>query len=85
MGVSIATRKERNPDTAIEKPSGCSLARLFGVISPKISTITVITAVEIVVATLVSRFERSLINQTVAKDESVMFTMLLPTRRGSGN
>ena len=49
---------------------------LFGVISPKIRTVTVITAVATVAPISPSIFT----NSTVAIAEPAIFTMLLPTK-----
>ena len=61
------------------KLSGASLATLFGVISPKISTTTVTTTVD-TEAPLSESFS-SLINVTVPMDDAAMLTMLLPMSR----
>ena len=56
--------------------SGLSFARLLGVISPKISTTTVITTVE----TVAPMSPYRLTNRTVPMDAEAMLTMLLPIR-----
>ena len=61
----------------LAKASGDSFAMLFGVISPKMRTTTVITAVE-TVAPISPPI--SLIKKTVAIEERAIFTILLPTR-----
>ena len=58
------------------KPSACSLARLLGEISPKISTTSVSTTVEMVGPYAAY----SLVKSTVPTVDAVMFTMLLPMR-----
>ena len=58
------------------KLSGDSFARLFGVISPKMRTVIVMTAVE----TVAPPEPMSSTNQTVAMEESPILTMLFPTR-----
>ena len=55
------------------------LAKYFGVISPKISTATVMTAVESVVASN-CELRRTFPNNTVPKADAVKLTMLLPIR-----
>ena len=62
--------------TPMAKVSGALLARLLGVISPKIRTITVVTTVETVAPPLASR----VVNHTVAREVIAILTMLLPTR-----
>ena len=56
--------------------SGKSLAMLFGVISPKISTKTVTTTVEIIAPTSPYSFTKS----RVPMDATAMFTILLPIK-----
>ena len=58
--------------------SGFSLANSLGVISPNISTVTVMTIVETVVASPASEVI-SLLKNTVLSDALRMLTMLLPT------
>ena len=73
-GVSIVMQTESGAAISIEKLSAFSLARLFGSISPKISTSTVMTRVA--AATL--PLPNCSVKSTVASDEAEMFTTLLP-------
>ena len=75
-GFSTLIRKRMTGVTAMAMVSGASLARLLGEISPKISTRTVITAVE----TLTPALPIQLTNSMVPTDAKAMLTMLLPTR-----
>ena len=58
------------------KDSALSLARALGEISPKISTTTVMTAVE----TLTPASASHRVNTTVASEEEAMLTILFPIR-----
>ena len=60
----------------IANASGDSLAMLFGVTSPKIRMMIVMATVEAVGPALPPSIW---MNRTVATDEAVMLTMLLPT------
>ena len=74
-GVITTINLSRNGAEAIAKPSGISLAMLFGVISPKTSTTTVMTTVAIV-----APYEPKIFtNRIVAIDVIAMLTILLPT------
>ena len=76
-GVNRVTSALRMGEKATAKVSGISLARPLGVISPKISTMTVSATVEAVGPyTGPSRLEKN----TVPRDAAAMFTMLLPMR-----
>ena len=77
-GVNNTTSELIRGDENIAKDSGLSLAILFGVISPKISTTTVITAVE-TVAPRLSSFSNST-KSIVPRDAARIFTILFPTR-----
>ena len=73
-GKNRALSTVTGPETFSAKLSAASFARLFGVISPKISTTTVITTVETVAPLLLKKPT----NSTVAMLAEEMFTMLLP-------
>ena len=60
----------------IAKPSAESLDKLFGVISPNISTSTVITIVD----TVGPYTGYNLVKSTVASDADAIFTILFPIR-----
>ena len=75
-GVKTTRNTRSSGAASMAKLSAFCLARLFGEISPKISTTTVITTVEMV--TPLS--PRNLTNTTVAMDAEAMLTMLLPMR-----
>ena len=76
MGVSTQmTTRMMGADT-MANFSGFSLARLFGLISPKISTTMVMTMVETVAPMSGIRRTKS----RVEMEDMAMFTTLLPTR-----
>ena len=75
-GLNITTQNCIGFDTFSETASDFCLATVFGVISPKISTKTVITPVDI--ATAESLPLKSLTANDVAIEEAPMFTILLP-------
>ena len=56
--------------------SGCSLARFLGEISPKISTMTVITAVD----TDTPASPSTWVNTIVAREALAIFTILFPIK-----
>lgn len=60
----------------IANASGDSFAMLFGVTSPKMSTMIVMAMVE----TVGPLSPNALINKTVAREDALMLTMLFPTR-----
>ena len=76
IGVRIILSRFITGAAKEAKVSGCSLARLFGVISPKVKTVTVVTIVEIVAPYCPYRF----INKTVATAVLAIFTRLFPTK-----
>ena len=63
-------------DENFTKASGCSFARFLGVISPKISTATVMTTVDIVGARLLSEMISR--KRTVPREDTPIFTILFP-------
>ena len=65
------------PATRMAMASACSLARLLGRISPKISTSRVITTVETVGPHCWPTMATAI---TVPSEELAMFTILLPIR-----
>ena len=75
-GVSIAMQKLMKGAENFAKASGFSLAMFLGVISPKMSTTTVITMVE----TAAPLWAISPTNSTVAMAVIVIFTTLFPMR-----
>ena len=75
-GKKITSSTNSTPLNARANPSGCSLAIVLGVISPNMSTASVITAVDTVTACELS--DMSDTKNNVASDDATMFTMLFP-------
>ena len=83
MGRKMIMNPRRGRETFMENSSGSPFAASFGMVSPKISTITVIAAVEIAAAAfslMRPRSASSLMNSCVLMVEAARFTRLLPIR-----
>ena len=75
-GVRIVIRNRRTFEEDTQKLSAFSLARHFGIISPKVSTSSVI--IPVLMAAPAS--PKSFMQKTVATEEQPIFTMLFPIR-----
>ena len=76
-GVNSTISRLSTGDTAVATVSGISLARLLGVTSPKISTTTVSTRVDMVAP---RSWPSQWVKRMVPIEAAPMFTMLLPMR-----
>ena len=76
-GKNKISKNQIKPHSVRTKPSGCSLAIVLGVISPKISTVSVVTTVDTVTAADWF-FVIIATKNIVASDVRTILTILLP-------